>query len=518
MTVVFDEDVQLANAGSLSVSAGDDCTPGGALGFGTGSDLDDVSDTVTVSLGDIMRVDASVDILGPGAYSYMIWDGFVTGSEGLDNEAVGCTAVVLEGNPPPELFPIGARASLPHISIAPDIYGRYAAIPDEASLAVNNGSLTSIVRDPNSDQLLVYRHEPQTLEAVSDPIVISTAGWPRWGGHLAAPDGSHFVLLGRDNLDERSDYDTIEVRRYDADWNLMTNGHFSNDGRGVYQPFRSGAPAMALVDGQLVIHMSRLQFLTTYDGLHHQVNLTLIGDADDLQMRSYKGRPYAGHSFNQLVVPTDDEAGLIFVDHGDAYPRGIQSGITSVADAIDDAPASTDLVLAFDGSLADDFYQYTGTSVTGLDAVDDGAIIIGNSVRHSGTSSRPIDQTENRNVFVLTIDDNGTRRDLHWLTEFPPHDGKTAGDPRLVQLDGGHFVVLFTIFHPDGGRSLGYRLLDGSGRQIASATWPDAHLGAVSEVIADGSNLYWVGSHGGPHTPMFLFELDITDRRSPVLR
>ena len=171
--------------------------------------------------------------------------------------------------------PTGAQAFLPGTrlqdlgSIAPDVYRSYAAESDAASLIVRDGILTSVIHDAESEQLLVYRHAPETFRTVGDPVVVPIAGWPRWGGHLANADGTHFVLLGRDNVHERSDYDTIEVRRYDANWNLIATGRFSNDSRGVYQPFAFGSPSMALADGQLVIHLSRLQFITE-DTLRHR--------------------------------------------------------------------------------------------------------------------------------------------------------------------------------------------------------------------------------------------------------
>ncbi len=389
----------------------------------------------------------------------------------------------------------------------------YAATPDPVHVARrDDGSIGVLAHDPDADRLLLTWHEPGTMARVGARVEISTAGWPRWGGVHTAEDGTHFVLLGRDNPTESPTHDTIEVRHYDQSWQLIRSGRFSNDSTGVFVPFAGTAPAMAVVDGRLVVHLARTAFTEPSDGFQHQINLTLVADVDTLDLHAYDDRPYSSHSFNQLVVPAGDD--VLFVDHGDTYPRSISYARVPIGDVVANVAASPRDVLAFDGPAGADFYQFTGTAVTGLAATAAGGLIVGNSVRHTGDPGHAVDPDEPRNAFVIATDDSAGTEVLRWLTSHVDGSGRSVGDPRMVALGADRFAVLFTTFHGDGGRTLDYRLLDGDGMVLAERSFPGAFLGAVSELVVHDGRISWAGLGDDG---LFVFSLDVTDPTTPLL-
>ena len=104
------------------------------------------------------------------------------------------------------------------------------------------GSLAIVTHDSTAGALAIDTFDPATLERIGDTRSLSLAGWPDWGGFYAGPDGSFYVLIGRENPNEDDSLDVVAVRRYDRDWDLVGTAYVqggANHGvKGIYEPVR----------------------------------------------------------------------------------------------------------------------------------------------------------------------------------------------------------------------------------------------------------------------------------------
>lgn len=254
----------------------------------------------------------------------------------------------------------------------------------------------------------------------------------------------------------------------------------------------------------------------TEDGKHHQSNFTFEVDVASMTARTFEevdgdrwGTPYVSHSFQQLV--TMHQGNLVFVDHGDAYPRSIDMHV--VANYPSQRASKEDELFKFAGNVGD---NATGAAVTGLVSGSAGVVVVGNSVRHTGGT---FDENERRNVFAITADPATGASTTHWLTEFAPKGADDAGEPRVVPVAEDRFAVLFAVTR-GGSIRTEYRLIDSTARVLGSATLPGVPFAAGAEPLVSGGLLSWlvgVPRHRGDGQDAYAFSLDLTDPTAPTL-
>ena len=402
----------------------------------------------------------------------------------------------------------------------------YWATPDEVFYYRDRDDNLAVVNYvADGPGLVVDTYDRATFARVGQPRTISLDGWPRWGGFYAAPDGSFFVLVGRNNLDQEDAKDVVAVRHYSAAWELtgtaFVKGGASQLVEGISEPFDAGAPAMLMVDDRLVVHMSRLMYEDPEDGLRHQANLTFEVDVDTMVATTFEehlewsGFAYSSHSFQQLLTTYGDS--LVMLDHGDAFPRAIQIGV--MADYPTQREVETHEVLPFNAAPGDK-YNFTGAGVTGLVSGPDGVVAIGRSIRHPDAPDGPVvDESDARNAFLLAFDPATGASDQVWLTDFAADGSTTALEPRVVQVAANRWVVLFSVKSGSTYRTE-YRLIDSSAAVLASATIEGFYFSPISDPIELDGCVYWVGVEPGSDSvpnPAHLFGIDVTQPTSPTL-
>lgn len=409
------------------------------------------------------------------------------------------------------LRPLAANASQPGTTYA----GNWA-VPDRTALyRTTDGQLGAISVNTAKHVVRVDTYDAATYARTASQQVADFADWPVFGGVWTAPDGHHFVLVGRANPRQSTTKKVIAVRRYAPDWTpagtATLPGGLSQGFVGVVDPFDSGAAKMTQVGDQLVVHASRTLFADD-QGDHHQSALTFAVDLGTMKARTFEDlgidAPTISHSFNQLVAMVGDD--LVFVDQGDAYPRGV------IMSTIDDYPASTtidaDRVLTVPGGIE----NFTGVELGGLGAGPQRALVVGASQpqEHPVAGVRGNDESWSKNVFVVSVDPDTDERTFRWLTELDPRGRRTVTTPRLTQVGPDRFALLFGT--QDGAdTTLEYRLLDSAGETLATRTWDDGWTSATSEPLLVDDRLLWPGIDRRSGDA-FLFGLDLADPTAPT--
>lgn len=224
---------------------------------------------------------------------------------------------------------------------------------------------------------------------------------------------------------------------------------------------------------------------------------------------------YSSHSFNQLTAINGDH--LVTADHGDAYPRAMQLGITK------DFPSSRSTrsaeVFTLPGRTGD---NYTGATLTGLQLGSGRALTTGNSVPngHPINGVNGSSTSLHRNVYLTSTDLSTLSTTFKWITTLPPSKGATwAEQPRMVKVSDTRFVLLFNV--TDGKTdTLNYRLIDQNGNVLASKSWKGVPYNSNSQPILVGSQLYWasfVGASNGWPKLNYLYQMDLTNLSAPSL-
>jgi len=419
-------------------------------------------------------------------------------------------------------LPPGALVALPGLSVSGTSYGTSmisgrpgnAASPDRVTLfRTPSGDLGVFAHDPWSDTLTVDELDAQTLQPVTTRRTLTTGEFPIYGGYLAGADGHHYVLLGRSNPDEDDAYEVVEVRRYDGSWNLVgaarLKGGVSQGIKGIYIPFDFGAAHLALAGDRLVVHMPRLMYASS-DGLHHQANLTFEVDTTTMTATPFAqlgGYAYSSHSFQQLVALNGSS--LLFVDHGDAYPRAIQLGVMAGYPA--QRSVATYRLFDFNGTIGNNF---TGATVTDLISGPRGAVVLGNSIQHPNAPTGTLgSSSEMRNAYAIRVNPADGTHSVVWLTSFAATGTEEAGEVRAVQVGTDRWAVLFNVVAGSENRTE-YRLLDSGGTVLATSTFPGAFFATGSQPIKLGDAVYWLGPTESDAA--HLFALDVTDAARPV--
>lgn len=370
--------------------------------------------------------------------------------------------------------------------------------------------------------LIINRLDPATLQPIGATRSISLAGWPEWGGFYAAPDGHYYVLIGRKNLTEDDNRAVVAVRRYNAAWSLVGTAFLKGgadkqalNARGIYIPFEASAADMTLVGNRLVVHMGRL--LYAWYGVHHQSNFTFEVDVPTMTASHYHyvygWSLDASHSFAQFVAANGRH--LVFIDHGDSYPRGI--GMNVIPGFPQQRTVHHYDLFRFNGEGGDNF---TGATVTGLISNDSGVVVVGTSIRHPNAPNGPLLVDDKPNVYAIWANPATGAHRFRWLSSFPNRGDHWLLEPRVVPVGANRYALLFSSLPREGGQwRTHYRLLDATGEVLASTSFPGLRFPSVSDPVRVRHKIYWADN--GPqfedwseHT--FLYGIDVSDPFTPV--
>lgn len=307
---------------------------------------------------------------------------------------------------------------------------------------------------------------------------IIKAELPIFGGFFEGKN-YNYIVWGQKNPDESDSVEVMRVVQYDKLWNKVL--YASIWGANTYFPFASGSLRMAEYQEHLYIHTCHRMYKTD-DGLCHQSNMTYeilesnMNVIDSYYEISNIAYGYVSHSFNQFII-IDDEANIITLDHGDAYPRAAvlinyltkagTSSFMNPSNSINDAKGQKYIfpdvpdyytkddivnlqqylkdgdayyvetyneskyvkwryILPYIGQIGD---NETGASIGGLEYSDSSYITAGNSIVQKMDTD-----TNLRNIYLSVTDRNTFDTNIKWITNYCESDGITASTPHLVKI------------------------------------------------------------------------------------
>lgn len=299
---------------------------------------------------------------------------------------------------------------------------------------------------------------------------------PIWGGFVASLD-AYYIVTGQINKKESDSKEVIRITKYDKDWNRI--GSAAAKGCNVYEPFAFATVRMDFYNQYLIIKTGRLIYQTD-DGAHHQVQLTLEVNTEDMTLvNSGTNYGYVSHSLNQFIRADGDK--IISVEQGDAYPRGIilfksdnllERGFNDNGfEEYGKVENPTILEIPED----DGFYQDLKASIGALEISDSNYLVAGNSVIQDEKRTK----RTTRNIFVISTDKSTNEIQTNWLTSYKEGNG-TVSTPHMIKISNNNFVVLWSR-----NNSVYYTLIDGEGKQTSPIYQHTGHLSDCRPVLTN---------------------------------
>ena len=365
------------------------------------------------------------------------------------------------------------------------------ASPEYTSYYTDAGGKLHIVAY-NSDEKQIYDAACDSSMKVSDVVKVSMP-LPKWGGFYAAPDGNFYVVVGQENLEESTTKIVAKILKYNSNWSLLGTtdipGGISNAYKGIYIPFDAASLHMTLVGSTLIVHTGREMF--AMDQVHHQSNISFIVNTQTMQLMD-SSMPYVSHSFNQFVVNDGDN--VYFLDHGDAYDRGLILSRYSSSTQGNLKRERQGNIFPFMGEIGG---NYTGCQVTGFALEGNTLITIGKSVPHSmpvngetGYSSQL-----NQNIFMILTDKNTFETRYYWITQYPASGNKVElTEPKLVRAGDNRYAILYSEETSDKS-ILHYILIDSEGNQLVSKKYENVTIQTDSQPILFKNSICWVSGN-----------------------
>lgn len=384
---------------------------------------------------------------------------------------------------------VKSLTKLKNMGISGGSYGWYHASPEYSSYYTDSADNLHIVTY-KSQKLYDFTcdHNFNITNTVTVKLPL-----PLWGGFYAAPDGNFYVAVGQNNLNEDSSLTVVKILKYNHSWKLLgttdINGGYSNIFTGIYIPFDAASLRMTQTGSTLIVHTGREMY--SIDGVHHQSDITFVINTQTMTLID-SDMPYNSHSFNQFVV--NDGSQVYFLDHGDAYGRGlILSSFSAYAEGYLEQNDCVNL-FPFMGESGN---NYTGCEVTDFTLIGDTLITIGKSVPHSHAinGETGYNANLNQNIFMILTNKNDLTSRFIWLTQYAPSGSSiTLTEPRLVPVGNDRYVVLYSE-ETSKQSILHYLLMDNSGSILLSKDYKNVSFQTDSQPILWGRNITWVSGN-----------------------
>ncbi len=264
---------------------------------------------------------------------------------------------------------------------------------------------------------------------------------PIFGGYFSGSE-YNYLALGKTNEAESDSNEILRVIKYTKDWEKIDAA--SVYGANTTIPFYFGSLRMVENDGKLYIHTCH-EMYTSEDGLNHQANMLYTVDENNMDVidsgyyvSAYIG--YTSHSFNQFIQT--DGGNIYNVDHGDAYPRGIQ--LSSYSTSGNMYSGKETLTFEIYGDISKTDYQHTGVSVGGFELSSDMCIIAANSIQQNETAFN--DKNSPRNIFITITDKDLNSSETKWITNYT---GKSivVGTPHLTKFGDDRLLLMWDEYN-----------------------------------------------------------------------
>ncbi|WP_461202023.1 copper amine oxidase N-terminal domain-containing protein [Anoxybacillus sp. TBDG-1] len=335
----------------------------------------------------------------------------------------------------------------------------------------------------------MFRSHQQTVIPMNLPI---------FGGFHASDDGYYYVVYGANNNNESNSKDVFSIVKYNKEWKEVGKLRI----RDVYvtQPFHASNLEMDSRNGILAIHTARLRY-TSEDGKRHQSNISFLVDTKTMTLLpkdSYQWpNNHVSHSFATFVRFDGDR--VVYVDHGDAYPRSIvlqteEDGmITNVID-----------ILRFP-KVEEECINYTGAKLGGFEVATNNYLVVGSSVY----PKNPYRLSEVKNLFIATVSkdaEDDTAVKINWLTNFSVSSGKSVEEVHIRKISDDRFLLVWSVDDDDGFSSTFYAVVDGEGRLVKDPRRVGIPTPGNMHPLVIENDVYWYSSS---YVGTFIYKLHL---------
>lgn len=318
---------------------------------------------------------------------------------------------------------------------------------------------------------------------------------PIFGGFFDGSDG-YYLVWGHDNPEQDNSCEVIRIVKFDKNWNRIDSA--SLYGANTYIPFDAGSLRMTECGDYLYIRTCH-EMYASYDGVHHQANLSIQVKKSEMRItdsfyRVSSGGFYCSHSFNQFVI-VDDNNNVIALDHGDAYPRSAflvkSTQNASNYEYVFNSSTRTENVMTYYGGTGENF---TGAILGGLEYSNSNYLTVGASVDQSSS----ISGKKEKNVYVSAtgrgaVGEGNTR--INWITDYTEDSGKYALDTKLVKINSNKFLVIWSENDPDSeGNNLKYVFVNGAGNTTSDIYSADGSLSDCQPVLISNKVMWYVSN------------------------
>lgn len=371
----------------------------------------------------------------------------------------------------------------------------YASVDCTQILVLPNneiGVFNRIIPEDGRQQLNVTIYN-QSYQFVESKVI--ELPYTQWGGIYKGTDGYYYVAVGQTNKEESDTKIVYSIIKYDGEFKELARCNIIGSQCNTTIPFYAGNCSMDMSGTTLVIHTCRERYMTE-DGLNHQSNITFVIDTTTMN-QSYVGAkfPYnhVSHSFNQFVK--FDGNNLIYVDHGDAYPRSVvmQTHFNFFGQAPNDNYSSRPGVnennlITIMGDTGD---NVTGTRVDGFELGTYNNIVAGVSIPHDNLTG-DVSNDAIKNVYVVLTTKDGYSSELKWLTHYSEDSGITTKNLRVVKINDNEFGLIYEINKGDNS-FLGFMLIDSNGTILKEMEWKGKFSGDVQPAVYQG-DIVWLNT------------------------
>jgi len=318
--------------------------------------------------------------------------------------------------------------------------------------------------------------------------------YTEWGGLYQGEDDNYYAAVGQNNKEENDSKIVYSIIKMDGTFKEVGRCNITGNESYTTIPYDVGFARMTMDGTTLIVHTDRERY-TSSDGKNHQSNITFMIDSTTMEPL-YVGEifPYnhVSHSFNQFVKM--DGGNLIYVDHGDAYPRSVVLRThycfttTGWSDNYINRPTTNELdLICIKGSIGD---NDTGTKVNGFETGTYNNVVAGVSIPHDTITGNDISSYEVQNVYVSLVTKDGYTSKLIWLTDYKEGGKISAGNLRMVKITDDKFALIYQINNSSTYKT-GLILINSSGTVLAKKEY-DTFFSCYTQPLYDNGSILWI--------------------------
>lgn len=347
--------------------------------------------------------------------------------------------------------------------------------------------------DEKSQYLKLYRYT-EDFQYINQQSI--SLPYTEWGGFYQGEDGNYYAAVGQANKEENNSKVVFSIIQFGSDFIEVARCNINGAKTNTTIPYDVGFARMTMDGTTLIVHTDRERYASN-DGRNHQSNITFVIDTSNMSL-DYAGAlfPYnhVSHSMNQFVKM--DGNNLIYVDHGDAYPRSVvmqthyNFTATGWSDDYRNRPNTNELdLLNIVGNIGD---NYTGLKLNGFEIGKNNNIVAGVSIPHDQIKADQLQSCEVMNVFVSIVSKNGTSAKLLWLTDYKEGNGISAENLRMIKIHEDKFALIYQI-ESETTINTGIIIIDSNGRILSQNIYELYFSSHVQPIYYDDS-IIWIES------------------------